>query len=213
MSGHGHSHGGGGCGGNHDCDNHETEEQLAAAYSLYTKINMEAVQCLNTDSPAKCVFKPWDQRLDRDQYVESDADPELLFRIPFTGCVKLKGIIVIGGEGESHPNKMRLFKNAPEMTFDDVGRKADQEFELTPDSEGNVQYGVIAARFNSVDTLTIHFPSSFGGDNTKIYYIGLKGDFHEAPRQEVVIATYEARPMPDDHDVKSDFENFHHPIS
>lgn len=26
------------------------------------------------------------------------------------------------------------------MTFDDVGRKADQEFELTPDSEGNVQY-------------------------------------------------------------------------
>lgn len=35
----------------------------------------------------------------------------------------------------------------------------------------------------------------------------------QAPRQEVVIATYEARPMPDDHDTKSDFENFHHPIS
>lgn len=35
------------------------------------------------------------------------------------------------------------FKNAPEMTFDDVGQKADQEFELTPDSEGNVQYGVM----------------------------------------------------------------------
>lgn len=29
------------------------------------------------------------------------------------------------------------------MTFDDVGRKGDQEFELTPDSEGNVQYGVM----------------------------------------------------------------------
>lgn len=29
------------------------------------------------------------------------------------------------------------------MTFDDVGRKADQEFELTFDSEGNVQYGVM----------------------------------------------------------------------
>lgn len=66
MSGHGHSHGGG-CGGNHDCDEHMTEDQLAAAYSLYTKINMEAVQCLNTDSPAKCVFKPWDQRLDREK--------------------------------------------------------------------------------------------------------------------------------------------------
>ena len=66
MSGHGHSHGGG-CGGNHDCDEHMTEEQLAAAYSLYTKINMDAVQCLNTDNPAKCVFKPWEQRLDKEK--------------------------------------------------------------------------------------------------------------------------------------------------
>ncbi|XP_061192729.1 PITH domain-containing protein GA19395-like [Saccostrea echinata] len=212
MSGHGHSHGSGGCGGNHNCDDHLTEDQLADAYSLYTKINMEAVQCLNTENSPKSVFKPWDQRLDKERFVESDADPELLFKIPFTGNVKLKGIIVIGEQGENHPSKMRLFKNAPEMTFDDVGRKADQEFELTPDPEGTLQYGVIAARFNSVDTLTIHFPSSFGGENTKIYYIGLKGDFQEARRQEVVIATYEARPMPEDHKA-DDFENFHHPIS
>ena len=41
----------------------------------------------------------------------SDADSELLFNIPFSGNVKLKGIIVIGGDGETHPNKMRLFVN------------------------------------------------------------------------------------------------------
>lgn len=33
----------------------------------------------------------------------------------FTGCVKLKGIIVIGGGGESHPNKMRLW--VPNILF------------------------------------------------------------------------------------------------
>ena len=42
------------------------------------------------------------------QFVESDADAELLFNIPFTGNVKLKGIIVLGGEHETHPKKMRL---------------------------------------------------------------------------------------------------------
>ena len=38
----------------------------------------------------------------------SDIDDELLINIPFCGCVKLKGIIIIGGEDESHPKSVRL---------------------------------------------------------------------------------------------------------
>jgi hypothetical protein len=44
------------------------------------------------DNSGRGVFKAYEQRLDRTQFVESDADEELLFNIPFTGNVKLKGI-------------------------------------------------------------------------------------------------------------------------
>ena len=74
------------------------------------------------------------------QFVISDADEELLFNIPFSGNVKLKGLIVIGAEDGQHPSKMRLFKNRPHMTFDEARGKPDQEFELVADHEGQVEY-------------------------------------------------------------------------
>ncbi|KAK3089541.1 hypothetical protein FSP39_004413 [Pinctada imbricata] len=197
MSGHGHGHSHGGCEHDHD----HGPEDLSAQYSLYNKIDTEKVQCLNEaeDGSGKTVFKPWEQRLDKEKVVESDVDEELLFNIPFTGNVKLKGIIVIGGEEDTHPNRMKLFKNRPNMTFDDARSQPDEEFEMHPDPEGVLQYSTKAARFNNVNHLSIYFPTNYGAENTKVYYIGLKGDFTEGQRQEVVIATYEARAIPQDH--------------
>ena len=62
-------------------------------FNLYTKIDLNKLECLNEaeEGSAKNVFKPWDARLDQSKFVESDADEELLFNIPFTGSVKLKG--------------------------------------------------------------------------------------------------------------------------
>lgn len=42
------------------------------------------------------------------QYVESDADDELLFNIPFTGNIKLKGFIIVGSNDDCHPKKIKL---------------------------------------------------------------------------------------------------------
>ena len=67
-------------------------EESGVAYSLYQKIDMNQLTCLNeeTDGSGKTVFKPWETRLDREKFVLSDADEELLINIPFTG--KLIGI-------------------------------------------------------------------------------------------------------------------------
>ena len=61
---------------------------------LYQRIDLAKLSCLNetVDNSGRTVFKPFEQRRDRSQFVESDADEELLFNIPFTGNVKLKGI-------------------------------------------------------------------------------------------------------------------------
>lgn len=45
----------------------------------------------------------------------------------------------------------------------------------------------------------MHFPTNFGGPNTRIYYIGLRGEYSEAHRHGVTICSYEAKPNIYDH--------------
>ncbi|XP_053553112.1 PITH domain-containing protein 1-like [Bombina bombina] len=174
---HGHSHGGGcSCGAEHT----ESPER-GIEYGLYQKIDMDKLQCLNEnqEGSGRTVFRAWEERCDRSLFVESDADEELLFNITFTGNVKLKGIILIGDDSDMHPAEMRLFKNIPQMSFDDTGREADQVFSLNTDLTGELEYPTKIARFSNVTHLSIHISKNFGAEKTKIYYIGLKGEWTE----------------------------------
>lgn len=128
---HGHSHDHGhGCG--HEATDADHALEMGIEYSLYTKIDIENTECLNeeNDGSGKLVFKPYEKRFDLSkvcekiyqiyvfvklltinnysQYVQSDADEELLFNIPFTGNIKLKGIIISGANDDSHPSKMKM---------------------------------------------------------------------------------------------------------
>ena len=98
--------------------------------------------------------------------------------------MKLKGIIIGGENDESHPSKVRLFKNRPNMTFDDAGAGSDQEFNLVHDTSCTLEYKVKTVTFSSVHHLSLHFPSNFGEDQTRIYYIGLAGEFTAANRSK-----------------------------
>ncbi|XP_027231223.2 PITH domain-containing protein GA19395 [Penaeus vannamei] len=199
--GHGHDHSGHG-----SCEGHDhTPAELGVAYSLYTRIDIDNVECLNeaVEDSGKTVFKPWEERLDREKFVESDADEELLFNIPFTDNIKLKGIILVGGENGHHPKKMRLFKNRPHMTFDDVNSAAEQEFDLQQDPTGTLEYTTKVVKFSSVTHLTIHFPSNFGEETTKVSYIGFRGEYTKAHRHGVTICNYELSPQMMDHKDKA----------
>lgn len=91
---HNHHHHGG-----HQCEAESTSAdqdnvlEMGIQYSLFKKIDLENLECLNEDEDGsgKKVFKPYEKRLDFGDYVQSDCDQELIFNIPFTGNVKLKG--------------------------------------------------------------------------------------------------------------------------
>lgn len=76
------------------------------------------------------------------------------------------------------------------MSFDDVKMKADQEFSLKQDPDGRVDYALKAAVFPSLTHLTIFFPANFGSDHTRIYYIGLRGEYLSDARQKVTRFCY-----------------------
>ncbi|XP_030074745.1 PITH domain-containing protein 1 [Microcaecilia unicolor] len=196
-----HSHGSGGC----SCAaEREEDPERGFAYGLFRRIDLAKLTCLNEsrEGSGRLVFRAWEERGDRTQFVESDDDEELLFNIPFTGNVKLKGIILMGDDDCSHPSEMRLYKNMNHMCFDDTSREADQVFSLNRDIHGELEYPTKIARFSNVYHLSIHISKNFGAEKTKIYYIGLRGEWTEAHRHEVTLCNYEIAPNPADHRIK-----------
>lgn len=102
-----HSHGHG-C--SHQASNSDLSAETGIEHSLYDKILIDDVVVLNeeTNDSGKNIIKPYVERLDFSKYVLSDSDPELLVNVPFNGTVKLKGLIVIGPDNESHPKRLKL---------------------------------------------------------------------------------------------------------
>ncbi|KAL3281720.1 hypothetical protein HHI36_004924 [Cryptolaemus montrouzieri] len=61
----------------------------------------------------------------------------------------------------------------------------------------NISFLIVT--FNNVHHLTLHFPSNFGDEKTRIYYIGLRGEFYESHHHGVTICNYESSPNIADH--------------
>ncbi|KAI6188430.1 PITH domain-containing protein [Aphelenchoides besseyi] len=199
MCSHGDGHGHGGCASDAVVFDHGEAEQQ---YNMNTYIIRDKVTVLNEEIEGTGVevFKKWSERLDKTKSVTSDVDEELLFNIPFSGHVKITGITFIGEQNEMHPARVRIFRDRENMSFEDVANgKPDQEMELKMDPEAKIDYPLAAFKFSNIFNLSLHFPKNFGAEQTRIYYIGLRGTYQSDFRDKVVIATYEARALPDDH--------------
>ena len=192
----------------HNCNSGHCDHQPSAddsiSCNLFSKIDLENVKCLNEEIDGSCkkVFRPYDDRLNREHFVKSDIDQDLLFHIPFSGTVKLKSLVLIGSNDESHPFKAKLFKNKPDLTFDNVNIECDQEINLAKDPDGQIAYPLKTVKFSSINHLSIYIPRNYANDDdlpTRVYYIGLNGEFMGALRPQAIITSYESQANPADH--------------
>ncbi|KAL6070721.1 PITH domain-containing protein [Balamuthia mandrillaris] len=198
-----HHHHGGACAHEH---NHEPELERGEEYSLYKYIDTTGVRCLNEQEAGSIVqiFKPWDQRLQTEDKVESDADEQLIIHIPFTASIKLKAICVIGGNNGQSPSKMKAWINRDDIDFANAEEvKPAQEWELHENMNGEIEYPTRITKFQNVTSLTLFFSENFGADTTILYYVGLKGDYQKLSRQPVNVV-YEASPQLKDHKLPSE---------
>ena len=81
--------------------------------------------------------------------------------------------------------------------------RCEQQVELVEEIEAQdcAEYKVKAMKFQRVQSITMYFHGVFDDDVMQLTYIGFRGQFDQKITRQAVIATYEARPMIEDHKV------------
>ncbi|KAI9570654.1 galactose-binding domain-like protein [Boletus coccyginus] len=193
-----HHHHSEGCG--HESHDHDHDSgDVGPNDNLFPHIDRPHVVALNATGPGSSVIKPWHERTNEEVYIESDADDQLIIRVPFTGSVKLRSLLLKAGPGAQTPQKIALFPNEPSLDFDDVSDKNPaQEFEVAVGRDVG-EYTVRATKFTNVTSVTLFIPSNQGADSTRLYYVGFLGHWTQR-KSNPVITVYEAQANLADHD-------------
>ncbi|KAF8966636.1 galactose-binding domain-like protein [Flammula alnicola] len=155
--------------------------------NLYRVIDKHNVYGLNLTVPedAREVIKPWDEREDNTKYVDSNVDDQLILHIPFMENVRIKSILLKLGRGEVTPRHIRIYANR--STIVDFAEaettKPHLNISLLEGETGVVEYPLRVASFASVHSLSLFFNDSVGGEGSRIYYVGFKGDMRSTKRE------------------------------
>ncbi|KAF7316232.1 UPF0424 protein [Mycena indigotica] len=106
------------------------------------------------------------------------------FRSPNT-FVRLKSILLKLGRGEVTPRQLRIYANHPTIVdFADAENTTPHlNVSLLEGETGVVEYPFRVAAFASVTSLSLFFSDSVGGDVSRIYYLGFKGESKSTHRE------------------------------
>ncbi|KAJ7081631.1 PITH domain-containing protein [Mycena belliarum] len=180
---------------------HSTTTDLGPKDNLFSQIDRDNVVALNASGLGSTVIKPWHERMSEEKSLESDADDQMIIRIPFTSSVKLRSLLLKTGPTDQTPSKVVLFTNEDNFDFSDVADKTVvQELGVAPGRDLG-EYALRTAKFANVSSVSLFFPASQGADTTKIYYVGFLGHWTERKSSASLVgAVYEAAPSLADHE-------------
>ena len=145
--------------------------------------------CLNQKStqPSLLIFRPNKKlgflgKSSPKNFLESDADEQLIINLPFKQNVKISDILVQGLPDGSAPKEIWIFSNANDVNFDDVeSRNPSQQIILTKENvEGGVAVHLNISKFTSVNSVTLFVKSNQSSTPTtkitKIDFFGIPVD-------------------------------------
>ena len=170
---------------------------------LYGAIDLEGLEAFNEEEEgsSKFVIKPREEMLEESKgTLRSDDDWELVIKVPFTSKVKIKSIVIIGGENGSAPKNLKLYPDLATVDFSVLeDNEPTQTFDLVEDNlDGSIEYPLKVTKFQNVGTLTLGIDENYGAENTEIRYIGFKGE-NLNQKAKAVITVYESRANLADH--------------
>lgn len=191
------------CGGAAD-HQHGLVVETPVIRSLHPYIDISTVTCLNVKKPynlellIRPTFVPQPS-----VFLQSDTDAQAIIKIPFSGTMKIKSIIVHSPGDSSAPAELRVFINRPDLDFSTIeATPATQQWNLVQPfglrMDEPVEYPTKAFKFNNVSHLTLFIPRNHGGPFTKISYLGIFGEFLLG-KANPIITNYELLPNPSDH--------------
>eukprot|EP00462_Mataza_sp_D1_P021430 CAMPEP_0175147480 /NCGR_PEP_ID=MMETSP0087-20121206/16020_1 /TAXON_ID=136419 /ORGANISM="Unknown Unknown, Strain D1" /LENGTH=355 /DNA_ID=CAMNT_0016432683 /DNA_START=20 /DNA_END=1088 /DNA_ORIENTATION=+ len=163
----------------------DAPSQTAETVDLYATgcLDVSSVACLNEtrDNNVAGIFPPLGQKALGNSLLESDCDEQLLLFLPFLRPCKLVAVVFhidFTGDSASCPKTIKLFKNCPNMDFDNAVDAAPTEtILLQPQQQGFDRGGINVnfVKWQDLSFLTIFVEDNFGGETTKIHHIGLVG--------------------------------------
>jgi hypothetical protein len=192
------------CGHEHheQCDHSHDGPDRGEESSLFQQIDFAGVRCFNTTATdVTKIFRPWDQRFETENSIESDADEQLILFVPFTSMIKLKSIGILGPNDDTAPASVKVFINRDDIDFDSVDSITPiQEFDLVRECPSDFlpEYQTKLTKFQNVRNVTLYFDENFGADTTILNYVGFKGEWTNI-NKDPIITIYEAAPNPADH--------------
>ncbi|KAF8263002.1 galactose-binding domain-like protein [Lactarius quietus] len=155
--------------------------------NLFAVIDRQNVHGLNITVPedAKETIKPWDERETTEKFADSNVDDQLIIHVPFAQNVRIKSVLLKLGRGDLTPRRMRIYANRANIVdFSDVDEiQSSIDISLLEGETGVTEYPLRAATFASINSLSLFFSDSVGEENTRVYYIGFKGETKTVRRE------------------------------
>jgi hypothetical protein len=196
---HGHSHGA------HD---HSDDITPAIQKQIYQQIDFGAINTLNEAESAsgrKICQKTWDERMNPEPELCSDADCQVLLHVPFTAQIRLHSILIRTSETASAPLTLKLYINRDDLDFETAADVQPTQTLSLAQSNQIQDVPVKRALFNTVRSLDLFFEDNWGRgdeDETRISYLGFKGEWMHLSREPINFL-YEAAANPSDHKMAS----------